>query len=252
MKPADKKYLLVSDLDDTLLGDAAALRRFRGYYESECADSVRLAYASGRFADSIGGDIAAGDLPPPSYIIGGVGSEIRSYPDLRIAREWQEAMSLKWASETVRRALEPVEGMQLQPESAQSPFKVSYRYPGATAEQIDRLHLRLAEAGIEATIIHSSGEDLDVLPYGVDKGSAAEFVAHQMGYSNHRVITAGNSENDAALLGRGFHGIVVANAHERLRELAGEHGAYLSPGERAAGVEDGLRHWLKRLNRQDD
>ena len=252
MRTAEKEYLLISDLDDTLLGNGDALRRFRNYYESECADFVKLVYASGRFADSIREDIEAGDLPPPAYIIGGVGTEIRTYPDNRIAEEWEEAMSAKWSAETVRRTLEPVEGITLQPESEQSAFKVSYWYPDATPEQIDRLHGQLGEAGLETTIIYSSGEDLDVLPYGVDKGSAAEFVAHQLGYSNHRVITAGNSGNDVALLGRGFHGIVVANAHGRLRELAGEHQAYLSPKEHAAGVEDGLRHWLNRLNQDDD
>ena len=251
MQPTEKKYLLVSDLDDTLLGNADALKRFYRYYESECAHFVDLVYASGRFPDSIREDIREKELPPPKYLIGGVGSEIRTYPGHQIVEAWKETIFSDWSAETVHRTLERVEGIELQPEWNQSAFKVSYWYPDATENDLARLRQRLREAGLEITIIYSSGEDLDVLPDGVDKGSAAEFVAHQLGYANQHVITAGNSENDAALLGRGFHGIVVGNAHQGLRELVNEHSAYQSSKDHAAGVEDGLRHWLNRLNDQN-
>lgn len=249
---ADRQYLLISDLDDTLLGNKKALRRFRDYYDSACADFVGLIYASGRFAESIRGDIADSDLPEPKYIIGGVGTEIRSYPDNTIVHEWEEAMASDWSAEEVVRLFEDEESMMLQPQSSQSAFKVSYLYPNATEDHLDRLRKRLAEAGLKANLIYSSREDLDILPHGVDKGSAAQFVADRMQINHQDVITAGNSENDAALLEHGFHGIVVANAHRELRKRAREYHAYQSPEEHAAGVEDGLRHWLKRLQQSND
>ncbi|MFO8026755.1 MAG: HAD-IIB family hydrolase [Opitutales bacterium] len=252
MQTADKQYLLASDLDDTLLGNTRALRRFRDYYDSECADFVGLVYASGRFAESIRGDIAESDLPEPKYIIGGVGTEIRSYPDNNIIHEWEEAMAADWSAEQVVRLFEDEESMMLQPQSSQSAFKVSYLYPNATEDHLEGLRKRLSEAGLKTNIIYSSQEDLDILPQGVDKGSAAKFISERMGFENHQVITAGNSENDAALLEHGFHGIVVANAHSRLRQLVRDYHAYQSPQEHADGVKDGLRYWLRRLQHTNE
>ena len=252
MDKSDKPYLLVSDLDDTLLGNSSALRRFRDYYVSECADLVDVVYSSGRFADSIRNDLSESDLPKPSYIIGGVGSEIRSYPDNQVMEDWEAAMSTDWSADRVVHTLEDDDTMKLQPQSSQSAFKVSYCYPNATQDHLEKVRRRLSEAGLKTNIIYSSQEDLDILPAGVDKGTAAEFVARHLGYANEQVITAGNSGNDATLLKHGFHGIVVANAHHQLRDLVRKYHAYQSPNDHAAGVEDGLRHWLKRLQNSND
>lgn len=247
MQTAETQSLLISDLDDTLLGNPEALRRFRDYYDDECADLVSLVYASGRFAESIREDIASGDLPEPEYIIGGVGTEIRTYPDNQFVDEWEEAMATDWSAEAVVQLFADEARMVLQPESSQSAFKVSYTYPDATGDELEDLRKQLSEAGLKTKLIYSSQEDLDILPQGVDKGTAAEFVAARMGVENQRVITAGNSENDSALLEHGFHGIVVANAHSQLRKVVDKYQAYQSSKEHAAGVEDGLRYWLKRL-----
>lgn len=252
MNTGHKQYLLVSDLDDTLLGDRSALRRFNDYYHSDCADLLSVVYASGRFVESIRSDVLERDLPEPKYIIGGVGSEIRSYPDNEILNDWEEAMASNWSADTVVRTFENDDTLMLQPDSAQSAFKVSYCYPNATQDHLERLRKRLIEAGLKVNMVYSSREDLDILPHGVDKGSATEFIAHRMGFRNHQVITAGNSENDAALLDRGFHGIVVANAHTQLHDLVRKYHAYQSPEKHAAGVADGLRHWLRRLNHSND
>ena len=54
----ERLNLIVSDLDDTLLGDDAALRRFAAWYD-EMRPSFRLAYSSGRFFHSIRRSIAS-------------------------------------------------------------------------------------------------------------------------------------------------------------------------------------------------
>ena len=86
-------YLLISDLDDTLLGDDQALRRFHDFYQAECGDMLDLIYASGRFAESIRNDVLTTDLPDPVYIIGGVGSEIRRFEDDSGVAEWEKLIS---------------------------------------------------------------------------------------------------------------------------------------------------------------
>ena len=242
-------YLLVSDLDDTLLGNEKALRRFRDFYQSECSDLLTLVYASGRFADSIRNDVLTTDLPEPAYIIGGVGSEIRRFQGHAIVEEWEASMSDNWSAEIVRETLGDIDEMKLQPGDSQSAFKVSYLYPNATPKHLDDIQNRLSGAGLKTNLIYSSQRDLDVLPHGVDKGTAAEFIAGHMGYSNQQVITAGNSGNDFTLMEHGFRGIVVANAHGELHRRAdGNIGIYQSPKEVADGVQDGVRYWLNRLD----
>ncbi|MFP4069335.1 MAG: HAD-IIB family hydrolase [Opitutales bacterium] len=252
MSNTSNRYLLISDVDDTLLGDDLALLRFQDFFAEHCADEFLLAYASGRFYDSILEDVHTTELPEPCYIIGGVGSEIRSLPDGEPDGEWQQRMSENWSAARVREIFESNDHLALQPEESQSEFKVSYLYPGATRDHLDRLRNRLAEAGIEANVIYSSNRDLDILPKGVDKGSAGKFVAERLGIPPEHVITAGNSGNDIPLLGHGFKGIIVANAHLELREVGKQVHAYQSPERHADGVRDGLEHWLKRIRASHD
>ncbi len=239
-------YLLISDLDDTLLGDDSALARFRDYAES-LGDELALVYASGRFFESIREDVDDSPLPSPAMVIGGVGSEVRTFPDGTPDPEWVRQISRNWSAPTVRQALENFDGLRLQAEEDQSDFKVSYHWPAATPDDLDRVRQTLESAGIAASLIYSSARDLDVLPKGVDKGSAAAFVGKRLGYPPERILAAGNSGNDAALMRRGFCGIVVGNAHSELRKLAEEsESIHLSEKSYADGVIEGIKRWERK------
>lgn len=251
MSDSSHRFLLLSDLDDTLLGDDPALRRFHDYFQAHCAKDVAVAYASGRFYESIRRDVRSTELPNPQFVIGGVGSDLRSFPEGEPDTEWIGRMSEGWSAERVRELFAGNDSLCLQSEDSQSDFKVSYLFPGARQEHLDRLRSHLEEAGIRANLIYSSNRDLDFLPAGVDKGTAGLFVAEHLGIPPERVISAGNSGNDMTLLGHGFKGIVVANAHRELREAARKSNTYQSPERHAAGVQDGLEHWLKRLRNND-
>jgi len=241
------EYLLISDLDDTLLGDTDALEHFVAYRES-IADRVRLSlvYASGRFYESIRGDIENTPLLPPVVVIGGVGSEIRTFPDGTEFEAWRQRMSNGWSAERVREVLAFESKLELQPESDQSEFKVSYYADNATQVELEGWKKALREAGIHVRMIYSSHRDLDFLPEGVDKGTAARFVADQLKFRPEQVMVAGNSANDAELFEQGFQGIVVNNAHRELKAYADGDSAYLSPYNMAAGVQDGVQYWLDR------
>jgi len=107
------RFLLLSDLDDTLLGDDDALKRFREFVETECVNRMAIAYASGRFYSSIQEDVQRTDLPEPDFIIGGVGSELRAFktgePDL----EWRRRMMRDWSANRVRELLKDEPTLQL-------------------------------------------------------------------------------------------------------------------------------------------
>ena len=234
------------DLDDTFLNDRDALLRFSEFFPT-LKGQLAIVYASGRFFDSVKEDVQTTPLPKPLAVIGGVGSEIRSFPEGTLHHKWIERISNQWSAERAREILADETDLELQPERFQSDFKVSYFLRGASQEQLDRLRARLFDAGVNVSVIYSSDRDLDFLPEGVHKGTAAAFIAREMGVDRDHVIVAGNSGNDSKLFEHGFYGIVVSNAHEELKQYADQRRVYLSPHPRADGVRDGLRHWIGEL-----
>ena len=104
----------------------------------------------------------------------------------------------------------------------------------------------LADASIDAELIYSSKRDLDVLPAGVNKGSAARYVVESLGIQREHIIVCGDSENDLSMFRHGFRGVVVGNAHEELRSLNDENVHQAKQGY-AAGVLEGLERWSVKV-----
>lgn len=235
------KWLIISDLDGTLLGDDAALSRFAAWYESQ-HDHVLLAYSSGRSFTSVTASIHATQLPDPVAVIGNVGTQICRYPGGLPVPGWPKVGSLGWSAERVRASLADMPGLQLQPEEFQSPHKVSYFLHNA-GDVLQEVQRRLQHAQLAADIVYSSQRDLDVLPQGANKGSAARYLAHALRVPDERVIVCGDTGNDIAMFRVGFRGIIVGNALPELKALADGH-AYLAHRHHAHGVLEGMLHWM--------
>lgn len=243
----NKNWLLVSDLDDTLLGDDRALERFREFFD-EKQPWLDVIYASGRFCDSIDQDVGKTALPKPMATIGGVGSEIWLYPNRQPLKAWWEKISSDWSAEKVRDVLKDETDLEIQPKRNQSSYKVSYYLERATQDRLRELDAALNEAGLRCNHIYSSQRDLDILPENVNKGKAAAFLIDYLKRPYERVLTAGNSGNDATLLERNFKGIIVANAHDDLKEYRDENRVYLAGASHADGVREGIEYWMERLS----
>lgn len=240
------KYLLISDLDETLIGDEEALERFAVFY-SESRSWLKLAYATGRLFDSVVKDVQTTPLPKPVAVIGGVGSEIRAFPSGTPVEKWWDRISDHWDASKIREIFEEESRLELQPEECQTDYKVSYYFENASGEDLDRLVRKLDQAGIEVRCIYSSQRDLDFLPKGVDKGTAAAFLAEHLRYTPDQIIVSGNSGNDLALFQpEGFRGIIVANAHEELKKLQESPRVYLARKNMADGVHEGIHYWASR------
>jgi len=242
--------LLVSDVDGTLLGNDADLARFTAWYE-RYRRQVRLVYASGNFCDVVAGLVDDGILPRPRAIIGGVGTEVRLYPSGRPIFAWDERLYECWDEKQVRETLAEWDRLEPQPDEFQSEFKVSYFLRDASRTELDGIRSLLRSASIEADLVYSSRRDLDVLPAGVDKGAATKFLAEYYEYEPTDVIVCGDSANDLAMFQHGFRGIVVGNAHPELQALE-RPTVYTSRESFAAGVLDGLNHWLSQDAEQKD
>ena len=238
------RKLLVSDVDGTLLGNDQDLRRFAAWY-GRYRYRVRLVYASGNFFETIAELVRQKLLPKPCAIIGGVGTDLRLYPSGRPIFAWDERLYNCWDENRVRETLAGHGRLEPQPDEFQSALKVSYFLRDASPGELERVRSALRDASIDAQLVYSSRRDLDVLPAGIDKGAATQFLAEHYEYQPSDVIVCGDSANDLAMFQHGFRGVVVGNAHAELTALESTT-VYKSPRSFAAGVLDGLNHWLGR------
>ncbi len=238
------RNLVVSDVDGTLLGDDDALARLRDWHQAH-AHQVTLVYSSGRFYRSVLESIETTLLPAPTAIIGGVGTDVHLFGQTAPLADWHRTFE-RWNAERARAALGKYSELVPQPEEFQSPHKLSYYAYDLTDDFLENLKETLREAVCDANVVYSSQRDLDILPAGANKGTAAAFLAAQLGFAAEEVIVCGDSGNDLAMFQQlHFRGVVVGNAHPELKSLNSDR-VYQAQACFAAGVLEGLWHWQER------
>lgn len=221
--------LLVADVDDTLLGNPAALYRLTVRLRS---DRIGLVPCSSRPVESLRADPAVAALATPS-VIGALGTQV----ELRRSRDmrWQDRFA-GFPRDRISTVLEQF-GPAHHP-SLQSEFKVSHAIARADWLTVARL---VHEVDPALRVITSGGSNVDVVPRTAGKANAARYVAAQLGVPWGAVVTAGDAEIDAELIVAG-KGIAVGNATTALRAVLAGRG-YQAAARYADGVIEGLDHY---------
>jgi sucrose-6F-phosphate phosphohydrolase len=246
MNHTAKEYVLVTDLDSTVLGDEYAMMHFSDYVRNH-EDKIAIIYASGRFCGLMEEIIRQTTLPEPRVLIGEFGSESCLCSTGHPVPGWYEKLSENWSVDLVREVLLDEPDMRLQAAEFQSPYRVSYLLRDAPLERLIALKEMLYKAGAPVRLIYTFNQRLNIVPEQGGKGNAAVFAAAYLGYPKERVICAGNSFHDASIFWGGCHGIEIRNHDDLARppESSSPDRMYEARASYADGVIEGLEYWMK-------
>lgn len=244
------EFLFVTDLDNTLVGDDTALEKLNQQLSKHRQEyGTKIVYATGRSLFLYRQLTEEKHLLPPDALITAVGTEIYFNPKKdTFDPEWAEVLLAGWDREKVVATAAHYSDLTPQPDSEQSPFKVSYFLTERAAEEVlPRLESALKEQELEIKLVYSGSKDLDVLPIKGDKGLAIQFLRQKWGIEAEKTVACGDSGNDIALFSVGKErGIIVGNARPELRQWYEENRAdclYLAHGHCAGGILEGLYHF---------
>jgi sucrose-6-phosphatase len=208
------KFLLVTDLDHTLVGDAQATVVLNQKLTA-MRDRLCLIYATGRSYASACRLKQREQLLEPDYWITGVGTEIYHQGDRNL--DWAQRLDQNWQRDAIVKQVQAFPELVPQSDAAQNPWKISYILQSPLAESIlTNLRSTLAQANLAANIIFSSHRHVDILPPSGDKGLAVSYVRQQLQLDPDAMLVCGDSGNDISLFQHAPHGILVRNAQPEL------------------------------------
>ncbi|GIX01023.1 MAG: sucrose-phosphate synthase [Pirellulaceae bacterium] len=237
----DFDRLIMTDLDNTLVGDDESLHRFVDLIRAN--KHVGFGIATGRCLDSALELIQQLDLPRPDVLSTDAGTQLHYGESLTPDLSWRKAIGHAWKPDQIREVLSGVEGVYPQDESHQSEFKISYTYDPECYPGLAKVKKILREAGLRAKVITSLGMYLDVIPVRGGSDLAIRHLLWKWGFPAERVLVAGDSGNDAGmLLGRTL-GVVVANYSPELDKLRKRPRIYFAQAGHAAGILEGIDYY---------
>jgi sucrose-6-phosphatase len=241
-------FLLVTDLDNTLVGDALALAQLNQHLTHQRqTQGMKLVYSTGRSLTLYRELQTTANLLDPDLLITAVGTEIYRPGSDEPNPDWRAQLTIGWERSRLLALTQTYPDLIPQPASEQNPFKISFWLTQAAALTVlPQLEQHLQQHNIPAQLIYSSGKDLDILPHSANKGIALTFVRQQLGFSPSQTVACGDSGNDIALFTQGTRGIIVSNAQPELRQWHTQTpnpDRYLAQTPYAAGILEGLTHF---------
>lgn len=253
--------LVVSDLDDTMIGDDDATAVFKRFWDTVAVPrGSRLVYNTGRALHKCTAlfEEKRQVLPQPDCLITSVGTKVYNHAD----GEWvvdQDHVALldqDWDLNVVRdaayAALASVgrDSMHFRPPDEQNEHKVTCGVSVAALQLVLRQVQRdLKRGGVKARLITSGTGDwrfLDIVSCNAGKLLAMEYARQKLGFSHDATVAAGDSGNDIAMFEGHNRGVLVSNSQQDLldwlqRQQGSDDGRLVLAREpRARGILEGL------------
>lgn len=239
-----QKLLLISDLDNTWVGDNEALQKLQ-IYLGDRREQLHLVYATGRsFASAKGLQREVG-LLEPDYWVTAVGSEI--YHRDSLDQGWANYLSDHWQRDSIQAIADGYAGLIPQSPLEQNHWKISYHLdPQAPAKVVEHLAVRLAQTNIPVQVIFSSGKDVDLLPRRSNKGNAARYLQKHLAMAAEKTLVCGDSGNDIGLFETKSRGVIVRNAQPELLQWhlhQGDPRHYLAQSSYAGAILEAIAYF---------
>jgi sucrose-phosphate synthase len=233
---------IFTDLDLNLVGDDESLQAFIRVLRQN-RKTTKLAIATGRRLDVALRVMKKHQIPEPDILITSSGTEIYYAPKLTPDTAWAEHIDYQWTPHKIKPLLDQFPGLERQPKSEQSQFKLSYYIdPEQTdIEEIKRL-LHQEEQSVHVQV--AFGQYLDIMPIRASKGMALRYVADRWQIPLEHIFVAGGSGADEDMMRGNTLAAVVANRHhEELSQLVDTDRIYFAEQSHAAGILEALEHY---------
>jgi sucrose-phosphate synthase len=234
---------LFTDLDQNLLGDPESLAEFVRVVREhrKCAS---FGIATGRSLESALKVMRRYGIPMPDVLITSLGTDIHFAPEYAVDLAWTRHIDHLWTPARVRAILDELPGLQRQPKSEQSRFKISYYIDPQVAPSLDEINRLLHQGDQTVNVTLSFGQFLDVLPIRASKGFAVRWFADQWGVPLEHILVAGGSGSDEDMMRGNTLAVVVANRHnDELRALAEVERIYFAHAGYARGILEAIEHY---------
>ncbi len=234
--------ILVCDLNNTLVGDEAALIRLIRLI-NEAGERVAFGVVTGRQIGCALAVLERNGIPMPSFLITATGTEIHYGAQLVADETWTRTIDYRWHPERVREVVSGLPGLHPQPPHEQTRFKLSYYLDPERAPSVTELRRLMRKNDLHVTVVVAHGVFLDILPVRASKGAALRFLADKWDIPVEHVLACGDSGNDAEMLSGETLGVVVGNHEAELEPLRGREGIYFASGDYARGILEGIEHY---------
>lgn len=233
---------LISDIDNTLVGDRASLRQLSDWLNVS-RGQIAFGIATGRHIESAVDILKKNQVRIPDVLITSVGSEIHYGKNLVRDIGWSAHIRHQWRRDALEEALKKFPALRLQSEENQREFKLSYLASPDEMPPLDELYEYLHGLQLHAQLIYSHEEFLDILPVRASKGHAIRYLAYKWGLPLENFVVSGDSGNDTEMLIGDTRAIVVGNHSPELAHLRNQEKIYFADQHYAAGIIEGLEHY---------
>lgn len=233
---------LISDIDNTLLGDRQELDVLLQLLRRD-GGTLGFGVATGRPLESTVRILRQWRVPLPELLITSVGSEIHYGRELQPDTGWRNHIRHLWRRDALRELLDAVPWLQPQAPENQREFKLSYDVDASEVPVMRELRELLRERRLHANLVYSHDQFLDVLPMRASKGRAVRYLAYKWGMALRDFLVAGDSGNDEEMLLGDTMGVVVGNHSPELERLRGLEQIYFASAGYAGGIVEGMAHY---------
>jgi sucrose-phosphate synthase len=234
---------IVTELDDALLGDRESLQQFVEMLEQRRTQTA-FAIATGRSLHSALALIKANRIPLPDVLITSMGTEIYYAPRLSFDVAWKRHINHLWYNNELRRLLNELPGLELQPKNEQQEFKISYYVDHKDAPSLEGIVRYLHQNDQTVNAFLYQNRLLDIIPIRASKGHALRYFCEQWEIPLERVLVAGSTAAEEDMMrGNTLGSVVSTQFPDEVNHLSEIEGIYFTKGRYAKGILEAIEHY---------